>query len=410
MNYLEKYLKYKEKYLNLKITQSGQRYKAYLNLDGGAAFIPAGGAAADYAPPTNHPMFRTKLLPNQANQRIIFDIVPVAAYNITDIGRYVVQYRFTRRNINTEEMIQCMINFYLSDGQTNGFNSGSLFPFFAIDEGTGDGPKSNRVHVSRDRPGLLCKLNNPLKYVRETFHSEWIRNGLEADYGVDRTNIFYRNEHIQRQNVGVSSVLARGEDPLSLFMASSSVKVSTYRGGNGHLFAPNTGNRSNWAPSDNTSIGRYENVPNLPMYNAFRDMIARVLGDYHRCMCREIIDQTEPLTRNIPFTPITLADFNLLDGVALLDGDGNMGLLQAMEDNIQQYFQFVVEFSMCIGQYFSNIPGQVPGEQLTGTQHFVRSFFNLFDFRTISTAPIPGNILRNLIRNWGLQLPHPPHN
>ena len=45
MNYLKKYLKYKEKYLNLKITQSGQRYKASLNLDGGSAFTPGGGSA-----------------------------------------------------------------------------------------------------------------------------------------------------------------------------------------------------------------------------------------------------------------------------------------------------------------------------------------------------------------------------
>ena len=49
MNYSEKYfkskyLKYKEKYLNLKITQNGQRSKSSFNLEGGAAYPGGGGA------------------------------------------------------------------------------------------------------------------------------------------------------------------------------------------------------------------------------------------------------------------------------------------------------------------------------------------------------------------------------
>jgi hypothetical protein len=125
---------------------------------------------------------------------------------------------------------EAIIPYYISDGMTNDFRGGMLFPFICIHDGTAD----SHCPVSAEKAGLLYKYQIAQNINMRTYVN-WIVSELDKKnygkhLGIDRDKAMkYRDDiNCRTSRYGLASVLPRLENLLDFLIAIYSDRLFHY--------------------------------------------------------------------------------------------------------------------------------------------------------------------------------------
>ncbi len=315
--------------------------------------------------------------------------------------KYVVIYELNYKN-GLGENILSYIPYYLSDGQTNNFRAGMLFPFMCFND---DSKNLNDCPVSESyNYGVLLKYH-VAKNLDFRFIYKWINSKIVEKFG--QRGVEFINSHLpsasQNGRIGVSSVLVRIENLLDFFIAIYSDRIINYNNYDINTYKPNFNNAFDYSAYSNPSVEHiYADI-----YNEYRRLHLIFLNDYIVNFQHYNIINYELVPLN--FNLVTISQFNSLNFIKICSPTG---ILQDKKTNTLNYVNISGKLHNLIlsikdlyktPQLFWNKYNYIQPHLFDNFFDHYKQFFSKFDYLIMDFKPNtnePNNVLDKNIQNW----------